>query len=77
MVCVLAYGVRAGCMRCMQVPNGAAGWYLLGRINRLTGRPGRAAEFYSRALQMDPMLWVAFTELCMLGKADVRSVKTH
>ena len=52
----------------VQVPNGAAGWYLLGRVNRLTGRPGRAAEFYSRALQMDPMLWVAFTELCMLGE---------
>lgn len=50
-----------------QVPNGAAGWYLLGRINRLTGRPARAAEFYSKALTLDPMLWVAFTELCMLG----------
>lgn len=55
----------------LQVPNGAAGWYLLGRINRLTGRPGRAAEFYSKALQLDPMLWVAFAELCMLGEAAV------
>lgn len=53
----------------MQVPNGAAGWYLLGRINRLTGRQARAVEFYCKALQLDPMLWVAFSELCMLGGA--------
>lgn len=56
------------CTCAVQVPNGAAGWYLLGRISRLTGRPGRAAEFYSKALQLDPMLWVAYTELCMLGE---------
>lgn len=52
------------------VPNGAAGWYLLGRISRLTSRRARAAECYVKALQQDPMLWVAFTELCMLGQPE-------
>eukprot|EP00878_Enallax_costatus_P033112 GHUV01036499.1.p1 GENE.GHUV01036499.1~~GHUV01036499.1.p1 ORF type:complete len:275 (+),score=53.83 GHUV01036499.1:286-1110(+) len=52
-----------------EVPNGAAGWYLLGRIARLNNHPDRAAECYARALHKDPMLWVAFAELCMLGKS--------
>jgi tetratricopeptide (TPR) repeat protein len=51
-----------------QVPAGGAGWYLLGRISRLTGSSTRAAECYVRALRLEPMLWVAFAELCMLGE---------
>jgi anaphase-promoting complex subunit 3 len=51
-----------------QVPAGGAGWYLLGRISRLTGSNTRAAECYVRALRLEPMLWVAFAELCMLGE---------
>lgn len=54
-----------------QVPAGGAGWYLLGRISRLTGSSKRAAECYVRALRLEPMLWVAFAELCMLGQPDL------
>lgn len=56
----------------MQVPAGGAGWYLLGRISRLTGSSKRAAECYVRALRLEPMLWVAFAELCMLGEYSER-----
>eukprot|EP00879_Flechtneria_rotunda_P033287 GHRR01036852.1.p1 GENE.GHRR01036852.1~~GHRR01036852.1.p1 ORF type:complete len:106 (+),score=33.11 GHRR01036852.1:164-481(+) len=52
----------------IKVPAGGAGWYLLGRISRLTNRLSKAADCYVRALQKDPSLWVAFTELCMLGE---------
>jgi len=51
-----------------QVPNGAAGHYLLGRISRLGGRPTDAKEHFVRALRLDPLLWSAYEELCALGK---------
>lgn len=50
-----------------QVPNGAAGFYLLGRIHQLSNRHSAAIAYYSAALQQDPMLWGAFEELCALG----------
>ena len=46
---------------------GAAGLLLLGRIARLTGRQLEAAAHFSAALEQDPLLWVAFEELCSLG----------
>lgn len=51
----------------MQVPGGAAGLFLLGRIARLTSRQQEAAKHYSAALERDPLLWQAFQELCQLG----------
>lgn len=54
----------------MQVPNGAAGLYLLGRICRLTNRQAKAAEYYAKALRLDPLLWTAYEELCALGMAS-------
>jgi hypothetical protein len=50
-----------------QVPNGGAGFYLLGRIHQLSNRHSAAIAYYSTALQLDPMLWCAFEELCGLG----------
>lgn len=52
----------------MQVPGGAAGYLLLGQIARLTSRQQEAAKYYSTALEMDPLLWQAFQELCQLGE---------
>lgn len=49
------------------MPNGAAGFLLLGRIARLSTRQLEAADFYSEALSRDPLLWQAFEELCSLG----------
>lgn len=50
------------------MPGGAAGLFLLGQIARLTSRQQEAAKYYSAALEMDPLLWQAFQELCQLGE---------
>lgn len=50
-----------------KVPNGAAGFYLLGRIYQLSNRHSAAIAYYSTAVQLDPMLWSAYEELCSLG----------
>ena len=49
------------------MPNGAAGFYLLGRIYQLSNRHSAAIAYYQTALQVDPMLWSAYEELCALG----------
>eukprot|EP00798_Chlamydomonas_sp_ICE-L_P018280 gene18280-24736_t len=50
-----------------EVPNGAAGFYLLGRIYRLSSRFSEAKQAFTKALERDPLLWSAYEELCMLG----------
>ncbi|GLE10439.1 hypothetical protein PINS_up022540 [Pythium insidiosum] len=52
------------------VPNGAAGLYLLGRICRRANRRQQAVEYFTMALEHDPSLWSAYEELCDLG-ADI------
>ena len=54
-------------MLALQVPNGAAGFYLLGKICRLTNRHKVAQSYHKAALTLDPLLWSAYEELCMLG----------
>jgi anaphase-promoting complex subunit 3 len=51
----------------LQVPNGAAGFFLLGKICRLSNRHDAAAQHFHAALMRDPTLWSAFEELCTLG----------
>ena len=50
-----------------QVPNGAAGFYLLGRIYQLSNRHSAAIAYYNTALGLDPTMWSAYEELCALG----------
>ncbi len=50
-----------------RIPNGAAGYCLLGRVYQLTNRHSVAVAYYSAALQLDPMMWAAFEALCALG----------
>ena len=58
-----------------RVPNGAAGFYLLGRVCRLTGRSKQAVKHLRTALELNPLLWSAYEELCQLGaEDDVRGV---
>lgn len=52
----------------VQVPNGAAGYYLLGKICALSNRHDEATHYYAAALTLDPLLWSAYEELCNLGK---------
>ncbi|KAJ1259952.1 hypothetical protein BS78_10G194700 [Paspalum vaginatum] len=53
-----------------EVPSGATGHYLLGVIYRCTGRISAAAEQFTLALTLDPLLWAAYEELCILGVAE-------
>ncbi|KAK9099059.1 hypothetical protein Syun_026104 [Stephania yunnanensis] len=53
-----------------EVPNGAAGHYLLGLIYRYTDRRKSAVDHFKQALSIDPLLWTAYEELCILGAAD-------
>eukprot|EP00884_Botryococcus_braunii_P009060 jgi/Botrbrau1/18155/Bobra.53_1s0025.1 len=50
---------------------GPAGYHLLGKICRKSGsRTQDAAMYQEAALRQDPLLWVAFEELCELGEGD-------
>ncbi|XP_048227782.1 cell division cycle protein 27 homolog B isoform X2 [Ricinus communis] len=53
-----------------EVPNGAAGHYLLGLIYRYTDRRKNAILHFKQALSIDPLLWAAYEELCILGAAE-------
>ncbi|KAA8536972.1 hypothetical protein F0562_029450 [Nyssa sinensis] len=53
-----------------EVPNGAAGHYLLGLIYRCTDRRKSAIHHFKQALSIDPLLWAAYEELCILGAAE-------
>ncbi|CAI0425557.1 unnamed protein product [Linum tenue] len=53
-----------------EVPNGAAGHYLLGLIYRYTDRRKSAIDHFKEALLADPLLWAAYEELCVLGAAE-------
>ncbi|OIV90173.1 hypothetical protein TanjilG_01627 [Lupinus angustifolius] len=52
-----------------EVPNGSAGHYLLGLIYRYTDRRKSAIHHFKEALSMDPLMWAAYEELCLLGAA--------
>ncbi|KAG9456605.1 hypothetical protein H6P81_001113 [Aristolochia fimbriata] len=54
----------------IEVPNGAAGHYLLGLIYRYTDRKKSAVHHFMQALSIDPFIWSAYEELCILGSAE-------
>ncbi|CAJ2669251.1 unnamed protein product [Trifolium pratense] len=54
----------------VEVPNGSAGHYLLGLIYRYTDRKKSAIQHFKQALSMDPLMWAAYEELCILGAAE-------
>lgn len=49
-----------------QVPNGAAGLYLLGHVAERQSRRKEAIDYYTKALQIDPTMWCAFERLAKL-----------
>ncbi|OQR92961.1 anaphase-promoting complex subunit [Thraustotheca clavata] len=49
------------------VPNGAAGLYLMGCICRRAGRIEHAIQYFTASLKEDPFLWSAYEGLCELG----------
>ncbi|KAF9617955.1 hypothetical protein IFM89_039248 [Coptis chinensis] len=53
-----------------EVPNGAAGHYLLGLIYRYTDRRKNAVDHFKQALSIDPFLWAAYEELCAAEEAS-------
>lgn len=50
----------------LQVIGGAPGFYLLGIILERQARQRDAVKYYTRAIELDPTLWVAFERLCKL-----------
>ncbi|KAL9440707.1 hypothetical protein AB3S75_019386 [Citrus x aurantiifolia] len=52
-----------------EIPNGAAGHYLMGLIYRYTDRRKNAIHHYKMALSIDPLLWAAYEELCAAEEA--------
>ncbi|XP_074278410.1 cell division cycle protein 27 homolog B isoform X2 [Silene latifolia] len=54
----------------LEIPNGAAGHYLLGLIYRYTDRGKIAVHHFNQALSIDPLFWSAYEELCVLGCAE-------
>ncbi|XP_071722429.1 cell division cycle protein 27 homolog B [Rutidosis leptorrhynchoides] len=53
-----------------EIPNGAAGHYLLGLVYRYTDRRRSAIHHFKQALAIDPLMWSAYEELCILGAAE-------
>lgn len=51
------------------VPNGAAGFHLLGIVCRRTMRENKAKVYFQLALRLDPMLWMSYENLCEMGVA--------
>ncbi|KAE9612596.1 putative tetratricopeptide-like helical domain-containing protein [Lupinus albus] len=67
---LLSEAEAALCPANAEVPNGAAGHYLLGLIYRYTDKRESAIRHFKQALFMDPLMWVAYEELCILGAAE-------
>ncbi|KAM7274723.1 hypothetical protein ACFE04_016589 [Oxalis oulophora] len=57
-----------------EIPNGAAGHYLLGLVYRFTDRRKSAIHHFKQALAIDPLLWSAYEELCILGAAEETTI---
>lgn len=51
------------------VPQGAAGYHLLGLICKRTMRMSKAICYFKLSLKLDPMLWMSYHELCEMGAA--------
>jgi anaphase-promoting complex subunit 3 len=51
------------------VPQGAAGYHLLGLICKRTVRVNKAICYFKLSLKLDPMLWMSYHELCEMGAA--------
>ncbi|KAF0719482.1 Aste57867_1018 [Aphanomyces stellatus] len=56
------------------LPNGAAGLYLMGCICRRLNRVEQAIEYFTECLKQDPFLWSAYESLCELGCETPSSV---
>lgn len=62
-----AGSAHAGPAAAGDVPNGAAGLYLLGLVSVKTQRRELARRYFTQALQLNPYLWCAYEGLCQLG----------
>lgn len=51
------------------VPNGAAGFHLLGTVCKKTMRTDKAKKYFELSLKFDPMLYDSYHELCEMGVA--------
>ncbi|KAK3246551.1 Cell division cycle protein 27 [Cymbomonas tetramitiformis] len=76
----LSEAEHALCYSCKEeaeVPNGAAGHYLLGLICKQSERRSAAVNHFTQALTLDPFLWSAYEELCLLGADEEAATLLH
>eukprot|EP00826_Nyctotherus_ovalis_P014717 TRINITY_DN14120_c0_g2_i1.p1 TRINITY_DN14120_c0_g2~~TRINITY_DN14120_c0_g2_i1.p1 ORF type:complete len:588 (+),score=143.57 TRINITY_DN14120_c0_g2_i1:389-2152(+) len=52
-----------------EVAGGAAGCYLLGVVAEKQGRQKQALEYFLKAIELDPTLWIAFEKVCKLDSS--------
>lgn len=52
-----------------EVAGGAAGCYLLGVVAEKQGRQKQALQYFLKAIELDPTLWIAFEKVCRLDSS--------
>eukprot|EP01122_Echinamoeba_exundans_P006598 TRINITY_DN1889_c1_g1_i1.p1 TRINITY_DN1889_c1_g1~~TRINITY_DN1889_c1_g1_i1.p1 ORF type:complete len:417 (-),score=84.16 TRINITY_DN1889_c1_g1_i1:576-1778(-) len=51
-----------------EVPNGSAGLFILGQLCRKLNQRERAVKYFSKSLELNPLLWCSYEALCKLGE---------
>ena len=59
------------------IPNGAAGYYLLGIVLEKLSRKSEAISAYKKSIEMDPFMWNAYEKLCKLEPNKLENNKIY
>lgn len=61
------------------IPNGAAGFYLLGVVHEKMSRKTDALLAYKKSVDLDPFMWCAYERMCKLDphKVDINKIYTE
>jgi hypothetical protein len=57
------------------IPNGAAGFFLLGIIAEKLNRKSDALNAFKRSLDLDPFMWCSYEKICKLNPYDAEPSK--
>ena len=56
-----------------EIAGGAAGYYLLGKIREQQSQKKKALKYFTKAIELNPTLWVAFEKICNL-ETDINPI---
>ena len=61
------------------IPNGAAGYYLLGIVCEKLSRKNEAISAFKKSIELDPFMWCSYEKLCKLepNKIDNNKIFTE